>query len=60
MPRPPPKDKERINFFIPTKTLDALKALASRRGTNYSELLRQAAREFAVAELTKERNNEIT
>lgn len=48
-------DVERINAYIPIKTMDALRALAKRRGTTYSELLRTAAREYAVREVKVEK-----
>jgi hypothetical protein len=47
----------RINFMLPPKVLTAYKALAKRRGTTYSELLRVAAKEFIIKELKTEKGD---
>lgn len=52
----PKTDNKRINVFMEPKVLDALKVLAKRRGTTYSELIRTAAREYVVTELKRERD----
>ena len=44
----------RINFLMPPKVLQAFKALAKRRGTSYSDLLRDAAKEYIIRELRSE------
>ena len=54
MPRPK-TDNVRINIFMEPKILRAMKMLAARRGTTYSQLMRDACREFAVRELTAEK-----
>ena len=47
-------DNVRVNIFMEPKVLQALKTLAKRRGTTYSQLIRDASRTFVVAELRKE------
>lgn len=43
-----PTGQTRINFHCPEMILEALKAIASRRGTTYSELIRVACREYVL------------
>lgn len=50
-----PTDSTRINYYQPNDVLNALKKLAARRGTTYSELIRMATREYALREVRKER-----
>ena len=54
----PKTDNIRVNIFMEPKVLHALKTLATRRGTTYSQLVRDACREFAVTQLKAERNTE--
>lgn len=54
MPRPR-TENVRVNVFMEPKVLRALKMLAKRRGTTYSQLIRDASREFVVVELKKEK-----
>ena len=54
-----PSNNIRVNVFIPAKTLKALRTLAARRGTSYSELVRTACRDYAVTELSKEKTKEL-
>ena len=51
----PKTDNVRINTFMEPKILHALKTLARRRGTTYSQLIRDACRAYVVAELKKEK-----
>ena len=51
----PKTDNVRVNIFMEPKVLQALKALAKRRGTTYSQLIRDASRAFVVIELKKEK-----
>lgn len=50
----PNTDSERVNIYIPRRVMKVLRALAKRRGTTYSELVRTATREFVIAEAKKE------
>jgi hypothetical protein len=45
----------RINVILPNQTLKIAKFLAARRGTTYSELIRQAMAEYLRDELLKEK-----
>ena len=59
MPRPA-SGNVRINMLINPKVLAALKVLAKRRNTTFSELLRDASEEYVrreVAKLKEERAN---
>ncbi len=51
----PKTDNVRINTFMEPKILHALKTLARRRGTTYSQLIRDACRQFVIQELKRER-----
>lgn len=51
----PKTDNERINVFMQGDVMKALRYLARRRGTSYSELIRIAAREFVIREVPKEK-----
>ncbi len=51
----PKTDNVRINTFMEPKILHALKTLAKRRGTTYSQLIRDASREFVIRELKREK-----
>ena len=50
-----PTGKVRVNVLIQANVLKATKALAQRRGTTYSEVIRTAVRSYVVAELNKEK-----
>ena len=52
MPKPP-SGNVRVNVFLTNKTLRALKMLANRRGTSYSELVRTACHEYVIREKEK-------
>lgn len=41
---------EKINIYFNSQVLAALKRLALARGTTYSELIREASREFVLKE----------
>jgi hypothetical protein len=49
MPRPP-SDRVKVSFYVPAKTLQALKRIAELKGTTYSDLIRQAAMSVVVTE----------
>ena len=49
-------DKIRLNFFVPEKLHVATKALAKRRGTNVSQVIRDALLEYVRTELQKEKS----
>ena len=51
----PKTDNVRINTFMEPKILHALKTLAKRRGTTYSQLIRDASRELVIRELKREK-----
>ncbi len=51
----PKTDNIRINTFMEPKILHALKTLAKRRGTTYSQLIRDACRQFVIRELKREK-----
>ena len=53
MPRPP-TNNVRINMFIEPNVLRAAKALASRRGSTYSAVIRDATRIYVTQELKRE------
>lgn len=42
--------RERVNFYMDTQILDGLKKLAQLKNMTYSELIRQACREYVVRE----------
>jgi len=54
----PNTDSERINAYIPRRVMKVMRALAKRRGTTYSELIRTAVREFAIREAKVEKSND--
>ncbi len=56
----PKTDNIRVNVFMEPKILHALKTLAVRRGTTYSQLIRDASRTFVIAELKKEKSSTST
>lgn len=39
-------ERQRINFYLDTEILEGMKALAGLVDTTYSELIRQACREY--------------
>lgn len=41
--------RERVNFHIQPEVLEALKRLATMRGTTYSELIRAACRQYVLS-----------
>lgn len=45
-----PAGNEKINIYFNTQVLAAMKRLALARGTSYSELIREACREFVLKE----------
>lgn len=51
----PKTDNIRVNVFMEPKVLAGLKTLARRRGTTYSQLIRDASRSFVITELKKEK-----
>jgi hypothetical protein len=51
----PKTGKTRINLYVPDNVLSAYKTLAQRRGTTYSELARNALREYIRREITREK-----
>jgi len=54
----PNNDVERINAYVPRRIMTIMRALAKRRGTTYSELVRTALREYAVREAKQEKNDD--
>jgi len=58
MPRAP-SGMQRINIFLQPQVLQVLKTLAKRRGTTYSQLVREALREYAVAQAKLEKEKEL-
>lgn len=56
----PSTDSERVNVYIPKKVMKAARVLAAIRGTTYSEVIRNATREYVVAEINKEKQSEAT
>ncbi len=50
MPRPP-SGNIRVNFYIDPRVLAALRKLARRRGTTYSDLIRMATNAYVISEL---------
>ena len=55
----PNTDSERVNVYIPRRIMKVLRVLAQRRGTTYSEMIRQASREFAIREANKENEENV-
>lgn len=45
-----PAGNEKINLYFNSQVLQAMKRLALMRGTTYSELVREACREFVLRE----------
>jgi hypothetical protein len=43
-------ERLRLNFYLDTPVFDSLRALALQKNTTYSELIRQACREYLVRE----------
>lgn len=56
----PNTDSERVNIYIPRKVMKVARALAKKRGTTYSEVVRTATREYVIAEVKKEQADGIT
>ncbi len=57
-------DRTRVNFYFDTEVFDGMKWLAVLKGTTYSELIRQACREYiarhtAQAETDKQQLQEL-
>jgi predicted transcriptional regulator len=46
-------DRSRLNFYLDNQVFDSLRSLALQRNTTYSELIRQACREYLVREGSK-------
>ena len=57
MPRVP-SGMVRINLFVQPKVLQVFKTLAQRRGTTYSQLMREALRNYALEEVKIEKSVE--
>ena len=49
MPRPK-TDSVRVNIYLPSQFLTALKRLAAKQSTSYSELVRTAVKEYLIRE----------
>jgi len=49
----------KVNVFIDPTVLSALRWLAKARGTSYSELIRTAAKQYVLQEISKEREDII-
>jgi len=47
----------KVNILLDPTVLHALKWLAASRGTSYSELIRAAAKEYAIREITQEQKD---
>lgn len=43
-------DRVKINIYFQERVLEGMRRLATARGTTYSELIREACREFVVRE----------
>lgn len=57
---PKPKTENiRVNLLMPPAVVKGLKALAQRRGTTYSELIRSACREYVTTELRNEARKRV-
>jgi predicted DNA binding CopG/RHH family protein len=41
--------RTRLNLYFDERVLEALRRIAAARGTTYSELIRQACREYVLA-----------
>lgn len=52
MPRTP-QDRTKVNLFLQSDVLAALKKMATIRGTTYSDLVRDACRRYVVSEGAK-------
>lgn len=50
-------DRERINFYLDKEILDGLKTLATLTNTTYSELIRQACREYIARHTAQAQND---
>jgi len=48
----------RVNVYVAPKLLTATRVLADRRGATLSDVFRTALREYVVAELRKERDEQ--
>lgn len=46
-------ERQRLNFYLDNSVFDSLRALALQRNMTYSELIRQACREYLVREGSK-------
>lgn len=42
-------DRIRLNLYFDERVFEALRRMAEARGTTYSELIREACREYALA-----------
>lgn len=60
MPRPPlSADSQRVNLLLPTKMLKALKLVAARQGSPYSEVIREAIRQHITKIADKARADKL-
>lgn len=50
-------DRERINFYLDKEILDGMKVLAGLTNTTYSELIRQACREYLARHTAQAQND---
>ena len=55
-PKTTPTGKVRFNTLLPIKLLKGVTALAHRRGTSNSEIIREALRQYVIQELKKEKD----
>jgi hypothetical protein len=51
-------DSSRINMYLPNRPVAIAKALATRRGISFSELMRTALVEYLRKEIPREKNGE--
>lgn len=57
MPKQKDENLKKYNIYLHIPTVEAIKWLAQRRGTSYSNLLREALKDFAVKEVRKEQED---
>lgn len=57
MPKPKSDNLKKYNIYLHIPTVEAIKWLAQRRGTSYSNILREALKDFAVKEVRKEQED---
>lgn len=50
MSRTSVRGRERLNLYFDANVLEALRRIAEARGTTYSELIRQACREYVLTQ----------